>query len=188
MKFALSLAVLALAASQAVAVVPVPIDKCTKSVVVMPTDVGCVDFATRYGTTFENLLLWNTKLSPKCDNLDVGHPICVSITQGDCCLEKPLESIPPLLTSTISSGAVTTVTVTGTATAIATATTTATTTGSATVSVTTTITTATQSTAATTKPATATTSTEAKNNEAAGSKGSMMLAAAGVMLSVAYML
>ncbi|KAF9192868.1 hypothetical protein BGZ51_004631 [Haplosporangium sp. Z 767] len=82
MKFTLSIAVLALAASQAMAVVPIPIDKCTKTVIVQPTDIGCEDFAAKNGCTFANLLEWNQKLRQDCLNLDVGHPLCVSITPG----------------------------------------------------------------------------------------------------------
>ncbi|KAG0300008.1 hypothetical protein BGZ98_009568 [Dissophora globulifera] len=171
MKFTLSVAVLALAASQAMAVVPIPVKECTKSVVVMPTDVlGCDDFATRHGTTFANMLLWNTKLSPKCDNLDVGHPMCVSITPGDCCLEKPLETIPPLLTP----GA----TVTGTSAAPVATSTGAVTTNAPRVT----------TTAPAAGPSVTVTPTTIKQNDAASTKSSMMLAAAGVVLSVAYML
>ncbi|KAG0312443.1 hypothetical protein BGZ99_009519 [Dissophora globulifera] len=82
MKFTLSVAILALAASQAMAVVPIPVKECTKTVVVKPTDTGCADFATANGCTFDDLLKWNTKLSPKCTNLDVGAPLCVSVTPG----------------------------------------------------------------------------------------------------------
>jgi hypothetical protein len=56
----------------------------------------CVAFATKFGITFDDLLKWNEKLSPKCDNLDVGEPLCVSITKGDCCLnENPKGALVP---------------------------------------------------------------------------------------------
>ncbi|KAF9430469.1 hypothetical protein BGZ94_006684 [Podila epigama] len=82
MKFTLSVAVLALAASQAVAVVPIPIKECTKKVMVLPTDTGCDAFAAANGCTFADLLKWNDKLRTDCLNLDVGHPLCVSVTPG----------------------------------------------------------------------------------------------------------
>src|SRR5690554_6412758 len=69
MKFTLSLAVLALAASQAMAVVPTPIAECTKTVIVQPTDTGCADFAAVNGCTFDDMLKWNLKLRPDCMNL-----------------------------------------------------------------------------------------------------------------------
>jgi hypothetical protein len=82
MKITAAVAAFALFASQAVAVVPTPIASCTKSVVVVPGDPGCSDFAARHGTTFEKLLEWNLKLRPDCLNLDVCYPICVSVTPG----------------------------------------------------------------------------------------------------------
>ncbi|KAG0363808.1 hypothetical protein BC939DRAFT_488813 [Gamsiella multidivaricata] len=191
MKLTLSVAVLALAASQAMAVVPIPIKECTKSVVVEPTDVSCIDFATKYGTTFENLLKWNQKLRDDCKNLDVGEPICVSITPGDCCLKEnpnhvtvpgsmPTSSVAEPatnVTSTVVSGAPTTA---GTVTA--------TTVTSAATAPTVTAPTAISSSAANKPTTTATPISSTQPSEAAGSKISMMLAAAGVMLSVAYML
>jgi hypothetical protein len=90
MKITAAVAAFALFASQAVAVVPTPIASCTKSVVVMPGDPGCGDFAARYGTTFDKLLEWNLKLRPDCLNLDVCFPICVSITPGAGTLAKPI--------------------------------------------------------------------------------------------------
>ncbi|KAG0289851.1 hypothetical protein BGZ96_006659, partial [Linnemannia gamsii] len=77
MKFTATLFVLAAVASSAMAVIPIPVDGCRKTVVVKPTDTGCDQFAGDNGTTFKNLLLWNKKLSKACDNLDVGQPICV---------------------------------------------------------------------------------------------------------------
>ncbi|KAF8976463.1 hypothetical protein BGZ46_008247 [Entomortierella lignicola] len=82
MKFTLSLTALALVASQAIAVVPIPIKGCTKTVVVQTTDTGCQDFATKNGCTFQQLLAWNTKLRTDCANLDVGAPLCVSISKA----------------------------------------------------------------------------------------------------------
>ncbi|KAF8976465.1 hypothetical protein BGZ46_008249 [Entomortierella lignicola] len=178
MKFTLSVAILALAASQAMAVVPIPIADCTKSVIVMPTDTdGCDAFGARNNVTFENMLKWNTKLSPKCDNLDEGHPICVSITKGDCCLADPsavttlpvLTTVAPNPTSApVTSGTTTVGPVTTTTGAV-----------NATTALPTT-----SVTASTSAPATTTT----KASEASGSKSSMLLAAVGVVVSVAYML
>ncbi|KAF9367478.1 hypothetical protein CPB97_005698, partial [Podila verticillata] len=98
MKITASVAILALAASQAMAVVPVPVPECTKSVIVRPTDNdGCAAFASRWGTTFDNLLKWNLKLRPDCMNLDEGHPICVSVTPGAGTLEpRPTGPVPPV--------------------------------------------------------------------------------------------
>ncbi|KAG0346087.1 hypothetical protein BG005_000938 [Podila minutissima] len=110
MKITASVAILALAASQAMAVVPVPVPECTKSVIVRPTDIdGCVAFATRWNTTFENLLKWNLKLRKDCLNLDEGHPICVSVTPGAGTLEpRPTGPVPPVVppTTPTTSGAV----------------------------------------------------------------------------------
>ncbi|KAF9937360.1 hypothetical protein BGZ67_001351 [Mortierella alpina] len=86
MKFSATLLVLAAVASQAMAVVPKPIKECTQTVVVKPTDTGCIQFATDNHITFKQLLAWNYKLSPKCDNLDVNEPMCVSITP-----KKPIQ-------------------------------------------------------------------------------------------------
>ncbi|KAF9426835.1 hypothetical protein BGZ94_005936, partial [Podila epigama] len=111
MKFTLSVAVLALAASQAAAVVPIPVKECTKSVIVRPTDSdGCAAFAARWNTTFENLLKWNLKLRTDCLNLDEGHPICVSVTPGAGTLEprptgpipNPTTTVPAVTTTTAS--------------------------------------------------------------------------------------
>ncbi|KAF9577159.1 hypothetical protein BGW38_007814, partial [Lunasporangiospora selenospora] len=71
MKFSLSLAVLALAASQAAAVIPIPVKNCIKTVVVKPTDSTCIQFSADNGITFKQLLAWNQKLRPDCKNLDV---------------------------------------------------------------------------------------------------------------------
>ncbi|KAF9094633.1 hypothetical protein BGX29_009424 [Mortierella sp. GBA35] len=88
MKLTLSAIVLALAASQAAAVVPVPVKECTRSYVVEPGTPDCVAFATKFGITFPDLLKWNDKLRPDCANLDVGEPLCVSVTPGNCCLRE----------------------------------------------------------------------------------------------------
>ncbi|KAF9134208.1 hypothetical protein BGX30_012004, partial [Mortierella sp. GBA39] len=78
MKFTLSAVVLALAASQAAAVVPIPVKECTHSYVVEPGTPGCGAFAPKFGITFADLLKWNDKLRPDCANLDIGYPLCVS--------------------------------------------------------------------------------------------------------------
>ncbi|KAG0312440.1 hypothetical protein BGZ99_009516 [Dissophora globulifera] len=155
MKFTLSVAVLALAASQAMAVVPVPIKGCTKTVVVTPTDLSCTDFAVKNGCTFDDLLKWNTKLSPKCDNLDVNAAICVSVTAGAGGVTGN--------TTVPSAGPITSAKPPATSTAKAT---------SAALPV-------------TTAPAVP---TSAKPSSANGNKASMALGAAGVLLSVVYML
>ncbi|KAH7044897.1 hypothetical protein BKA57DRAFT_494739 [Linnemannia elongata] len=201
MKFTISAVVLALAASQAVAVVPKPIKECTHSYVVEPGTPDCVAFATKFGVTFDDLLKWNEKLSPKCDNLDVGYPICISITKGDGPLGEnpkgalvPQPGVPPqgnlwdpapytkgpAATSTApvptsaSSGTVTTPAATGTPVVPPVN--------------------GTTSAPATVRPTTSagpspTPQTPAGGkNAASSSKASMVLAAAGVVLSVAYML
>lgn len=126
-------------------------------------------FASRHGTTFDDMLKWNNKLRKDCLNLDFGHPICVSITKGACCINMTEPAGP-----SISGGPPAT-----------------------SVSVPLPVTSATGNTAATgttasskpTGPATTVTlPPPAKTNEAAGIKGSMVIAAAGALLSVAYML
>ncbi|KAG0310703.1 hypothetical protein BGZ97_012404 [Linnemannia gamsii] len=101
MKFTFCATVIALAVTQVIAVVPKPIKECTKSVIVLSTDTTCMDFAQRHGVTFEDLLRWNQKLSRDCANLDVGHPICVSVTKGACCLNE--DPNKPMPTTTIRS-------------------------------------------------------------------------------------
>ncbi|KAF9970012.1 hypothetical protein BGZ73_007409 [Actinomortierella ambigua] len=80
MKFTLSVAVLALAASQAMAVVPTPVPGCTKSIVIQPSDKSCYDFGLKWGVTMDQLLKMNLKLREDCANLDVDHPICIATT------------------------------------------------------------------------------------------------------------
>ncbi|KAG9065252.1 hypothetical protein KI688_002575 [Linnemannia hyalina] len=205
MKFTLSaVVVLALAASQAAAVVPIPVKECTHSYVVEPGTPNCEAFATKFGVTFADLLKWNDKLRPDCLNLDVGFPICVSVTKGDCCLKEnpkgalvPQDGVPPqpnlwdpapytkgpaATPTPTSSGVVTTPAATGT---------------SVVAPVNGTASTASPTSAATVPPTTITTSSGTTptpkvpaggNSAASSSKASMVLAAAGVVLSVAYML
>ncbi|KAF9149879.1 hypothetical protein BGX20_005853, partial [Mortierella sp. AD010] len=71
MKFTASIFILAAVASQALAVIPIPVKECTKTVVVKPTDTGCDQFARDNGCTFAQLRLWNLKLRSDCANLDV---------------------------------------------------------------------------------------------------------------------
>ncbi|GJJ69449.1 hypothetical protein EMPS_01795 [Entomortierella parvispora] len=78
MKFSATLLVLAAVASQAMAVIPIPVKGCQKTVVVKSTDTGCVQFATDNHITFKQLLAWNEKLRTDCANLDVGAPLCVA--------------------------------------------------------------------------------------------------------------
>ncbi|KAF9968151.1 hypothetical protein BGZ70_006271 [Mortierella alpina] len=163
MKFTLSLAVLAVVASQTMAVVPIPIKACTRNVTVLPTDIGCVDFAKANGCTFEQLLKWNDKLRPDCANLDVGHPLCVSITPGGggntTAPVTPPNPSAPLPPATSAGAAVPSGTPAATKPSSA------------------------APAGVTTPPKSAT-----SQNGAAGSQSSMVLAAAGVLVSVAYML
>ncbi|KAF9317800.1 hypothetical protein BG003_000335 [Podila horticola] len=193
MKITASVAILALAASQAMAVVPIPVPECTKSVIIRPTDNdGCVAFATRWNTTFENLLKWNLKLRRDCLNLDEGHPICVSVTPGAGTLEpRPTGPVPPVVppvvpstTSTTSSGVVPPVKTTssGTSSGIVVPPT-----GVVPPPVVPTSSSASASPSPV-KPVVNNPETVNKASGAEGTKASMVLAAAGVLLSVAYML
>ncbi|KAF9102653.1 hypothetical protein BGX27_010915 [Mortierella sp. AM989] len=134
MKFSLSLAVLALAASQAMAVIPEPIKECTKTVVVQ----------------------------------DVGHPLCVSITLGASGSSNSTSNVPAIVTPTAPVANQTSATRPA----------------------------ATHSSSAANPPATTSTGSVAVNknsvavdkNSAASTKSSMAMAAAGILVSVAYML
>ncbi|KAF9143269.1 hypothetical protein BG015_000482 [Linnemannia schmuckeri] len=189
MKFTLSAIVLALAASQAAAVVPIPVKECTRSYVVEPGTPHCDAFATKFGVTFEDLLKWNQKLRPDCLNLDVGYPICVSgalvpqpgVTQGNLWDPAPYTKTPNATPTPTSSGVVTPPATTGAPVVPPTnGTVTTAPTSAATVPPTT------STTPAGTKP---TPQVPANGKSAASSsKASMALAAAGVVLSVAYML
>ncbi|KAF9348427.1 hypothetical protein BGX26_000169 [Mortierella sp. AD094] len=172
MKFTLSIAVLALAASQAMAVVPIPVKECTKTVVVQPTDTGCQAFATNNGCTFDELLKWNTKLRTDCANLDVGAPLCVSVTPG--------AGGAGGAGSSSTHGVVTTAPAATQTSATHPATTTSAAKPSATSS------TASNTTAGAGAPKIG--SAAVNTNDAAGTKSSMVMAAAGVLVSVVYML
>ncbi|KAG0085232.1 hypothetical protein BGZ93_009632 [Podila epicladia] len=164
MKFTLSVAVLALAASQAMAVVPIPIKSCTRNVTVLPTDTGCDAFAAANGCTFADLLKWNDKLRPDCLNLDVGHPLCVSVTPGAGGNNTTAPVVPkPSTTGAAPSGSSVPVVPPK-----------ATSSGAA----------ATTSTGA----PNAQISTVAKGSSASSTKTSMLLGAAGVIMSAVYML
>ncbi|KAF9332849.1 hypothetical protein BG006_004271 [Podila minutissima] len=166
MKFTLSVAVLALAASQAMAVVPIPIKGCTKEVMVLPTDTGCDAFAAANGCTFADLLKWNDKLRPDCLNLDVGHPLCVSVTPGAGGNNTTAPAVPkPSATGAAPSGTVTSVPVVPPK---------ATSSGAAATT--------------TTGGPNAQVSTVAKVSSATSTKASMLLGAAGVIMSAVYML
>ncbi|KAI8358646.1 hypothetical protein B0O80DRAFT_495331 [Mortierella sp. GBAus27b] len=111
MKFALSIAVLALAASQVAAVVPEPVRGCQKTVVVLANDTGCDDFARNNRITSTELLAWNLKLRTDCKNLDVGAPLCVAgpgakVNTPTDGADKPSASKPPATTPTGGSSAV----------------------------------------------------------------------------------
>lgn len=117
MKNTLALALLSVAVSQVMAVVPIPIKECTKTVVVdrklstnrkkthkewrtshhathprscAPTPSfnklakydACTDFARDFNITFKDLLQYNEKLRKDCMNLDTGEKMCVSINPG----------------------------------------------------------------------------------------------------------
>ncbi|KAG0056163.1 hypothetical protein BGZ89_002183 [Linnemannia elongata] len=194
MKFTLSAVVLALAASQAAAVVPVPVKECTHSYVVEPGTPDCGAFAAKFGITFADLLKWNDKLRPDCANLDVGEPLCVSITKGDGPLNEnpkgalvPQPGVPPqgnlwdpapytkgpAATSTGATPPAVTTPAAGTATTPAankptTSAAGATTSGAA--------------------GATPSVKTDTKNSGAASNKNSIVLGAAGLLLSAVYML
>ncbi|KAF9296780.1 hypothetical protein BGZ74_010171 [Mortierella antarctica] len=164
MKFTLSVAVLALAASQAMAVVPIPIKSCTKQVVVLPTDTGCDAFAAANGCTFADLLKWNDKLRTDCLNLDVGHPLCVSVTPGAGGNNTTAPAVPkPSTTGAAPSGTASVPVVPPKATSSGAA---ATTTGAPNAQIT----------------------VVAKGSSATSTKASMLLGAAGVIMSAVYML
>ncbi|KAG0281604.1 hypothetical protein BGZ95_001458 [Linnemannia exigua] len=182
MKFTISAVVLALAAtSQVAAVVPKPVKECTRSYVVEPGTPGCKAFAEKFGVTFPDLLKWNTKLSEKCDNLDIGFPICVSVTPGECCLnENPKNVTVPKLGDPKQPEVWDSTPYTKTPTGNPPTTSTgvvpppaATTTNPATTSKT---------------PSPVKETPKPPASAASSSKASMVLAAAGVVLSVAYML
>ncbi|KAF9318159.1 hypothetical protein BG003_011719 [Podila horticola] len=177
MKFILSAVVLALAATQVQAIVPTPVKGCTQQVVITPADVSCADFGAKFGLTFEQLRAMNLRLDAICANLDVGHPICVSTTGPNL---GTLTSTPPYpgqtgVPTTTASGPVPTTT-SGTVPPV-----TGTISTSATVPVTTPLATSTSTIPATPKPS-------APASAASSSKASFVLGAAGVLLSVAYML
>ncbi|KAK5821595.1 hypothetical protein F5H01DRAFT_337486 [Linnemannia elongata] len=82
MKNAWALTLLSVVVSQVMAVVPIPIKECTKTVVVDPKYDACTDFARDYNITFKDLLQYNEKLRKDCMNLDTGEKMCVSINPG----------------------------------------------------------------------------------------------------------
>ncbi|KAI1295972.1 hypothetical protein EDD11_007673 [Mortierella claussenii] len=180
MKFTLSLAVLAVVASQAMAVVPIPIKGCTKTVIVLPTDTGCADFAAKNGCTFQDLLKWNLKLSPLCNNLDVNAPICVSMTPGAGNVTAPV--VPTSAPVVPTSAPVVPSTSAPVATGSAIRTSSVALPPSATSA-------APSGTPGTSAPPTATKSPSVTNpNSANGNKASMVLGAAGALLSAVYLL
>ncbi|KAG0380400.1 hypothetical protein BGX24_008522 [Mortierella sp. AD032] len=82
MKSSLTITLLTIAVSQVMAVVPIPIKECTKTVVVDPKYDACTDFARDFNITFKDLLQYNEKLRKDCMNLDTGEKMCVSINPG----------------------------------------------------------------------------------------------------------
>ncbi|KAF9350638.1 hypothetical protein BGX26_011223 [Mortierella sp. AD094] len=72
-----------------------PIEGCLEKRVV-PADKSiktCDEFATKYGTTFKNLLRLNPGLHKNCDNLDVDNEICV---------RGPKETKTPVAANTVA--------------------------------------------------------------------------------------
>ncbi|KAF9216504.1 hypothetical protein BGZ59_009415 [Podila verticillata] len=178
MKFTVSAVVLALAATQVQAIVPIPVETCTQLVFITPADTSCVDFAAKFGITFAQLRAMNQHLDASCNNLDAGHNICVSITGPKLGV---LTSIPPYPSQTSATVSAPLTTITSSSVGLPPK---STTTG-ASVPVTT-------STATSSVPATSVTSATPKTttpaSAASSSKASLVLGAAGVLLSVAYML
>ncbi|KAK3840554.1 MAG: hypothetical protein JOS17DRAFT_798502 [Linnemannia elongata] len=195
MKFTLSAVVLALAATQVAAVVPIPVPECTHSYVVEPGTPDCVAFATKFGITFDDLLKWNQKLRADCANLDVGEPLCVSVTKGDCCLKEnpkgavvPQPGVPPQ--GNLWDPAPYTKGPAATSTGVAPPAVTTPAAGNGTVTTPaankpTTTAVATTSSAA---GATPSVKTDTKNSGAASNKNTIVLGAAGLLLSAVYML
>ncbi|KAG0073755.1 hypothetical protein BGZ93_010416 [Podila epicladia] len=179
MKFTLSAVVLALAATQVQAIVPTPVKGCTQLVMITPADTSCVDFGAKFGITFEQLRALNLRLDAICANLDVGHPICVSNTGPNL---GTLTSTPPYPGQTGVPTATVPVPVPTTTSGAVVPPVNGTTSAAATVPVTTPTATATSNVAVgTPKPS-------APASAASSSKASFVLGAAGVLLSVAYML
>ncbi|KAG0230158.1 hypothetical protein BGW41_002580 [Actinomortierella wolfii] len=185
MKFT-SIALIATLASSAFAVIPRPTPGCSKVVKVIPQDTGCIEFAKKYGTTFQNMLDWNTKLSEKCTNLDVNEFICLSLDPKFMQANGQPLTIEPIYPSStgVATGAPTQtaqptvtkapVTVPGATSAPASAA-------------------PTGASSAPAPPAGATRTVGASNptptpNSAVANKGSLLVAAAGIVLSAAYML
>ncbi|OAQ29996.1 hypothetical protein K457DRAFT_18358 [Linnemannia elongata AG-77] len=193
MKFTLSAVVLALAASQAAAVVPVPVKECTHSYVVEPGTPDCVAFATKFGITFADLLKWNDKLRPDCANLDVGEPLCVSITKGDGPLNEnpkgaqvPQPGVPPQ--GNLWDPAPYTKGPAGTSTGAPPAATTPAAGTATTPAANKPTTSAAGATTSGAAGATPSVKTDTKNSGAASNKNSIVLGAAGLLLSAVYML
>ncbi|CAO3565548.1 unnamed protein product [Mortierella alpina] len=195
MKFSISIATLALLVSQVMAVVPVPIKECKVSQIVSLADTGCADFATRHGTNFTMLLQYNEKLRPDCLNLDVGHPICVSIDPNvkcptSCLMQPPINFAngtsgwDPASPYFPKGGVPAPVPVPGTPSGAIPS--------NAPAAATSAISAPSVPTASASAPATSPKATAPvvapPASDAASSKASMMLASAGVLLSIAYML
>ncbi|KAF9924660.1 hypothetical protein FBU30_005404 [Linnemannia zychae] len=90
MKSVLTIILLVIVVSRVAAVVPIPIKECTKTVVVDPKYDTCFDFARDYNITFKDLLQFNEKLRKDCMNLDTGEKMCVSINPDG--INPPLTS------------------------------------------------------------------------------------------------
>ncbi|KAF9286551.1 hypothetical protein BGZ68_002794 [Mortierella alpina] len=197
MKYPIFVASLAFFASQVMAVVPKNDPNCSKSQIVSLADTGCADFAARHGATFEQLMAYNPLLRKDCLNLDVGHPICVSINPADkcatCLLMPPINfangtsgwdpaspyypkggvSAPaPVPSPATASGAVPSSAPQAATSALSAPS----------------VPTASAAASASANSPKATAPVVAPASDAVSSKASMMLASAGVLLSIAYML
>ncbi|KAG0227330.1 hypothetical protein BGW42_003012 [Actinomortierella wolfii] len=185
MKFA-TVALLATLASSAFAYPPTPTAGCSKMVIVIPEDKTCDYFAKKYGTTFPEMQALNPRLHDKCNNLDVNYPICLSTDPKYLQNGKPLTIEPiretPTPTATVApthpvKPTITTapvVTVPGASSAPASAA-------------------PTGAGSASAPPSGASRTVGVSNptptpNSAVANKGSLLVAAAGIVLSAAYML
>ncbi|KAF9967613.1 hypothetical protein BGZ70_008910 [Mortierella alpina] len=143
------------------AVIPIPVKGCSKSQIVSLADTGCADFATRHNTNFTMLLQYNEKLRPDCLNLG-WDPASPYFPKGGVPAPVPVPSTPSGAVPSnapLATGAVS-------APSVPTA----------------------SASAPGTSPKATAPVVARPASDAASSKASMMLASAGVLLSIAYML
>ncbi|KAK5821593.1 hypothetical protein F5H01DRAFT_377473 [Linnemannia elongata] len=79
---AVMMTLVAASSHTAMADMSVVVKSCTKTVVVQENGINCVEFAEANSCTLKDLLAWNTKLGPECENnnhLDKGVALCVSV-------------------------------------------------------------------------------------------------------------